>query len=197
MQQSVSDAEPTLSSFRSDADAESWLRAMSPRLASRMPDEDARREFLLATHYEAKRAGLDPQLVLGVIQVESNFRKYAISRAGARGFMQVMPFWVDLIGTPGQNLFHLRTSLRYGCTILRHYLDIEKGNLSRALARYNGSLGKGNGYAQKVIRTWTTYWSLRPSSPTAREERVGARERAAPRHSDRREGPMQFMGSPN
>ena len=93
-------------------------------------------------HYEATRAGLDPQLVLGVIQVESRFRKYAVSKAGARGYMQVMPFWVDLIGDGKQNLFNLRTNLRYGCTILRHYLDIERGDTFRALGRYNGSLGK-------------------------------------------------------
>jgi soluble lytic murein transglycosylase-like protein len=99
------------------------------------------------------RAGLNPQLILGVIQVESAFRKYAVSRAGARGYMQVMPFWVKLIGTSEHNLFHLRTNLRYGCTILRHYLDIEKGDLFRALGRYNGTLGKAD-YPNRVIRTW-------------------------------------------
>jgi len=90
----------------------------------------------------AKRAGLDPQLVLGLIQVESNFRKHAVSYAGARGYMQVMPFWVKLIGAKDHNLFHIRTNLRYGCTILRHYLDMEKGDLYRALGRYNGSRGR-------------------------------------------------------
>jgi soluble lytic murein transglycosylase-like protein len=108
-------------------------------------------------HYEAKRAGLDPQLVLGVIQVESNFRKYAVSRAGARGYMQVMPFWVDLIGRNDDNLFHLRTNLRFGCVILRHYLDQEKGDLFRALGRYNGSLGQA-GYPSLVIRVWQRDW---------------------------------------
>lgn len=98
--------------------------------------------MLKAVHYEATRAGLDPILVLGLMQVESGFKKYAYSSVGARGYMQVMPFWVDLIGKKDHNLFHLRTNLRYGCTILRHYLDIEKGNMSRALGRYNGSLGK-------------------------------------------------------
>ena len=106
------------------------------------PTPTARTEFLATVHYEATRAGLDPQLVLGVIHHESNFRKYAVSVADARGFMQVMPFWVRLIGTPDQNLFQLRTNLRYGCTILRHYLDVENGDVYRALGRYNGSLGR-------------------------------------------------------
>ena len=119
-----------------------WVAQMSAKLATRMPDAAARNEFLATVHYEATRAGLDPQLVLGVIHHESNFRKYAISAADARGFMQVMPFWVRLIGSPGQNLFQLRTNLRYGCTILRHYLDVENGDLYRALGRYNGSLGQ-------------------------------------------------------
>jgi soluble lytic murein transglycosylase-like protein len=108
----------------------------------RITDDGARNEFLATVHYEATRAGLDPQLVLGVIHHESNFRKYAISVASARGYMQVMPFWVKLIGTPDQNLFQLRTNLRYGCTILRHYLDVENGDVYRALGRYNGSLGR-------------------------------------------------------
>ena len=120
----------------------SWLAEMSRVLAPRFPDDMGRTEFLATVHYEATRAGLDPQLVLGVIHHESNFRKYAVSSADARGFMQVMPFWVKLIGTADQNLFQLRTNLRYGCTILRHYLDVEKGDVYRALGRYNGSLGR-------------------------------------------------------
>lgn len=139
--------------FADPADGERWLNEMSARLAKRLPDPAAREEFLKTVHYEAIRAGLDPQLVLGVIQVESAFRKYAVSRAGARGYMQVMPFWVELIGTGEDNLFHLRTNLRYGCTILRHYIDIEKGDLFRALGRYNGSLGQAE-YPNRVIRTW-------------------------------------------
>ena len=139
--------------FDTESQARHWLRAMSQRLSDRMPDRHAREAFLVSVHYEAKRAGLDPQLVLGVIQVESNFRKYAVSRAGARGYMQVMPFWRKLIGNQDHNLFHLRTNLRYGCTILRHYLDIEKGDLFRALGRYNGTLGKAE-YPNRVIRTW-------------------------------------------
>ena len=119
-----------------------WLAAMSPKLARRIPDAATRNDLLATVHYEATRAGLDPLLVLAVIHHESNFRKYAVSSADARGFMQVMPFWVRLIGSPDQNLFQLRTNLRYGCTILRHYLDVENGDVFRALGRYNGSLGQ-------------------------------------------------------
>jgi len=154
LQRSVSDAGVTRSAFGDDAGAQAWIAALSPRLAARLPDVEGREEFLLTAHYEALRAGLDPLLVLGLIQVESNFRKYAVSRAGARGFMQVMPFWVRTIGTPDHNLFHLRTSLRYGCTILRHYLDLEKGDLARALARYNGSLGRRTDYPDRVMAAW-------------------------------------------
>lgn len=134
---------------------------MSSRLAKKMPERVAREEFLLTVHYEARRAGLDPQLVLGLIQVESAFRKYAVSSAGARGFMQVMPFWAKLIGTTEHNLFNLRTNLRYGCTILRHYIDIEGGNLFRALGRYNGSLGKPD-YPNMVLRAWDGNWRYTP-----------------------------------
>jgi soluble lytic murein transglycosylase-like protein len=154
LQRSVADAGVTRSAFGDAAVAQAWIAALSPRLATRLPDADGREEFLLTAHYEATRAGLDPLLVLGLIQVESNFRKYAVSRAGARGFMQVMPFWVQSIGTPDHNLFHLRTSLRYGCTILRHYLDLEKGDLARALARYNGSLGRPTDYPGRVMSAW-------------------------------------------
>jgi soluble lytic murein transglycosylase-like protein len=138
-----------------------WLDEMSRRLERRIPDRNYRVELLTTVHYEATRAGLDPQLVLGLIQVESAFRKYAISSAGARGFMQVMPFWTGLIGQGGDNLFHLRTNLRYGCTILRHYLDIEKGDLFRALGRYNGSLGKPH-YPNLVRTAWERDWGYQP-----------------------------------
>ena len=134
-----------------------WLSDMSQRLEKRMPDRDARIDFLKTVYYEAKRAGLDPQMVLGLIQVESGFRKYAVSSAGARGYMQIMPFWVKLIGNQDSNLFHLRTNLRFGCTILRHYLDIEKGDLYRALGRYNGSLGKPE-YPNMVRAAWERNW---------------------------------------
>lgn len=138
-----------------------WLNEMTPRLAKRMPDTRERVEFLKTVYYEAQRAGLDPQLVLSLIQVESGFRKYAVSSVGARGLMQVMPFWVKAIGTNDHNLFHLRTNLRYGCTILRHYLDREKGDLFRALGRYNGSLGKAE-YPNAVHASWQRNWSYLP-----------------------------------
>jgi soluble lytic murein transglycosylase-like protein len=130
--------------FASSAIRARWLAEMSSRLVRRMPDEAERHGFLLNVHYEARRAGLDPQLVLALIEVESTFRRYAVSTAGARGLMQVMPFWTRLLadGDAGQ-LFDARVNLRYGCTIMRHYLDREQGNLFRALGRYNGSLGRG------------------------------------------------------
>lgn len=162
LQKSVSDARPQVSSFKSPLEATEWLAEMSRRLEKRIPDREYRIELLRSVHYEATRAGLDPQLVLGLIQVESGFRKYALSSAGARGYMQVMPFWVKLIGLPSDNLFHLRTNLRYGCTILRHYLDIEKGDLFRALGRYNGSLGKAE-YPDMVRAAWHARWSYAPT----------------------------------
>lgn len=148
-------------------DAIEWLSEMSVRLEKRIPDRDGRLEFLRAVHYEATRAGLDPQLVLGLIQVESGFKKYAVSAAGARGFMQVMPFWIKVIGRGDDNLFHLRTNLRYGCTILRHYLDIEKGDLYRALGRYNGSLGQPQ-YPNLVRGAWDRNWTYTKSRIASR-----------------------------
>jgi soluble lytic murein transglycosylase-like protein len=134
-----------------------WLNDVSQRLERRMPDPAERLDFLKTVYYEAKRAGLDPHMVLGLIQVESGFRKYALSSVGARGYMQIMPFWVKLIGNPDSNLFHLRTNLRFGCTILRHYLDMENGNLYRALGRYNGSLGRPE-YPNMVRAAWEGNW---------------------------------------
>lgn len=151
--------------FDDEHEARAWLAAMSSRLAKRIPGRVDREDLLVTVHYEAKRAGLDPQLVLGLIQVESAFRKYAVSSVGARGYMQVMPFWVKLIGTTDQNLFNLRINLRYGCTILRHYLDIENGNLFRALGRYNGSLGKAE-YPYTVLHAWDGTWNYTSSSTT-------------------------------
>jgi soluble lytic murein transglycosylase-like protein len=120
-----------------------WLGAMSSRLRRRKPDWDERKEFLQTAWYESRRAGLDTGLVLGLIQVESAFRKFAVSRVGARGYMQVMPFWTRLIGNGDpSSLFHMQTNLRFGCVILRHYLDRERGDLYMALGRYNGSRGK-------------------------------------------------------
>jgi soluble lytic murein transglycosylase-like protein len=150
--------------FRRSEDGERWLSAMSARLARRIPDRKQRLELLRTIHFEALRAGLDPQLVLGVIEVESGFRKYAVSRAGARGYMQVMPFWTAEAGRARDNLFHLRTNLIYGCWILRHYLDREKGDYWRALGRYNGSLGKG-AYPDTVLAAWKGRWKY--DGPTA------------------------------
>jgi soluble lytic murein transglycosylase-like protein len=146
--------------FREREDAHKWLFEMSRRLEKRVPDRKQRLELLRSAHFEALRAGLDPQLVLGIIEVESSFRKYAVSRAGARGYMQVMPFWIKLIGSQGDNLFHLRTNLRYGCVILRHYLDLEKGDYFRALGRYNGSLGKPD-YPRAVLAAWKVRWGYK------------------------------------
>jgi soluble lytic murein transglycosylase-like protein len=153
----ISDRAVPVLNFRDPANAHRWLFDMSKRLARHVPDRAERIRLLKTVHYEAARAGLDPQLVLGVIQVESAFRKYAVSSAGARGYMQVMPFWVKLIGRRGDNLFHLRTNLRFGCVILRHYLDIEKGDYFRALGRYNGSLGQAE-YPNLVMRAWKGHW---------------------------------------
>lgn len=158
LHKAVSDARPSVSSFRNPLEAADWLGEMSRRLEKRIPSREYRIDLLRSVHYEATRAGLDPQLVLGLMQVESGFRKYAVSSAGARGYMQVMPFWVKVIGRPDDSLFDLRTSLRYGCTILRHYLDIEKGDLYRALGRYNGSLGKPE-YPNMVRAAWQNQWS--------------------------------------
>ena len=153
----VSDRASPESRFVSIEEKINWLAEMSRRLEKRIPDRTARLELIKAVHYEASRAGLDPQLVFGLIQIESGFRKYAVSTAGARGYMQVMPFWVRLIGRPEHNLFHMRTNLRYGCTILRHYLDLEKGDLYRALGRYNGSLGQP-AYPNAVRASWEKQW---------------------------------------
>ncbi|GAB3476124.1 transglycosylase [Polaromonas eurypsychrophila] len=120
-----------------------WLGTMSDRLHKKKPEWQIRKEFLQTVWYESKRAGLDVALVLGLIQVESNFRKFAVSRVGARGYMQVMPFWTRVIGDgDAGKLFHMQTNLRFGCVILRHYLDREKGDLFMGLGRYNGSRGK-------------------------------------------------------
>ncbi len=156
LQHSVSDQAVPNSVFATKYEADVWLNEMSRRLQKWIPDAAYRMDFLKTVHYEARRAGLDPQMVLGLIEVESGFRKYAVSSAGARGYMQVMPFWVKEIGAPEHNLFHLRTNLRYGCTILRHYLDMENGNLYRALGRYNGSLGSPE-YPNMVRAAWHKY----------------------------------------
>ena len=160
----VADRAPAAMHFRAAEDGQRWLAEMDRRLERRIPDRQQRLELLRTVQYEATRARLDPQLVLGVIEVESGFRKYAVSRAGARGYMQVMPFWVKLIGQPSHNLFHLRTNLAYGCAILRHYLDLERGDYFRALGRYNGSLGKPE-YPNLVLAAWRGRWKY--EGPTA------------------------------
>jgi soluble lytic murein transglycosylase-like protein len=172
LQASIADKPAPRHAFTDSESAVDWLAEMSHRLEARMPNFQSRVEFLRTVHFEANRARLDPQLVLAVIQIESNFRKYAVSRSGARGYMQVMPFWVGLVGRQGDNLFSLRYNLRYGCVILKYYLDREKGNLFRALSRYNGSLGKPE-YPNMVIGAWRSVWRYQgklaavPASPGA------------------------------
>ncbi|NLO79861.1 MAG: lytic transglycosylase domain-containing protein [Xanthomonadaceae bacterium] len=144
-------------SFTNRYVAEVWLMDMSQRLARWLPEPNERLELLRQVHYEATRAGLPPELVLAVIEVESAFNRWAISSAGAQGLMQIMPFWLKEIGRPDDNLFHVGTNLRYGCTILRHYLDRSKGNLTEALARYNGSYGRYD-YPQRVYRALDRHW---------------------------------------
>ncbi len=143
-------------SFADRFDGEVWLTDMSQRLAKRIPDHDVRIDLLKNVHYESQRAGLEPELVLSVIQVESNFNPFAISRAGALGIMQIMPFWLKEIGKPGDNLFHMHTNLRYGCTILRYYLDKERGNRVRALMRYNGT--RERHYPAQVYKVFDQRW---------------------------------------
>lgn len=144
-------------SFEDRFDAEVWLTDMSRRLAPKIENPEERIQLLTRVHYEAARAELPPELVLAVIDVESNFDPYAISVAGALGLMQVMPFWRDEIGRPNDNLIHVDTNLRYGCTILKYYLDKEHGDLRRALGRYNGSIGRRS-YPNKVIDKLSRKW---------------------------------------
>ena len=159
----ISNQAPPVPEFR---DTESrlkyllWLGAMSDRLKKKKPEWQIRKEFLQAVWYESKRAGLDTTLVMGLIQVESNFRKFAVSSVGARGYMQVMPFWTRVIGDgDATKLFHMQTNLRFGCVILRHYLDREKGDLFMGLGRYNGSRGKAP-YPDAVLSA-TRQWEFK------------------------------------
>jgi len=144
-------------SFDDRFHAEVWLTDMSRRLERQVKDADERMRILTRVHYEASLVGLEPELVLAVIDVESNFDPYAISVAGALGLMQVMPFWRNEIGRPNDNLIRLETNLRYGCTILKFYLDKENGDLRRALGRYNGSLGKRD-YPNRVVKRLSEKW---------------------------------------
>ena len=156
----IHDSRPPKPSFRSPqarAHYEAWLAEMSNRLRRKIPDTMSRIEFLETAWYEATRAGLDPGLVLGLIQVESAYRKYAVSIVGARGYMQVMPFWTKVIGDSNRRaLFDMQTNLRYGCSILRMYIDMERGNLFLALGRYNGSRGKDK-YPNAVLAAWKNW----------------------------------------
>jgi soluble lytic murein transglycosylase-like protein len=147
-------------SFYDKFDAEVWLVDMSKRLSRYIKDPQTRLTLLKQIHAEAKRAQVAPELVISLIHVESGFQRFAISSVGAQGLMQVMPFWKNEIGRPDDNLTDIQTNLRYGCTILKHYIDKEKGNLIRALGRYNGSLGKLK-YPEKVLRFWEKYWFIK------------------------------------
>jgi soluble lytic murein transglycosylase-like protein len=156
----ILDARPPRPVFTNPADQaryDGWLADMSGRLKRKLPDEQQRREFLETVWYEARRAGLEPSLVLGLIQVESAYRKYAVSIVGARGYMQVMPFWTNVIGdSDRRKLFNMQTNLRYGCAILRMYVDMERGDLFLALGRYNGSRGKPD-YPNAVLKAWNNW----------------------------------------
>lgn len=153
---------PSFESLDQRLDYLSWLGEISNRLKRRKAEHVARVEFLEAVWYESRRAGLEPALVLAIVQVESAFRKYAISAAGARGYMQVMPFWARSIGDGNVgHLFHMQTNLRFGCVILRHYLDLEKGDLYLALGRYNGSRGRAE-YPEAVLRARKAWEYRRP-----------------------------------
>ena len=144
-----------------------WMAEMSQRLSARVPEYRSRIDLLRTLDYECTRAGLDRQMVLGLIQVESGFRRYAISPVGARGYMQVMPFWASLIGDgDARRLFEMRTNLRFGCVILRYYLDREQGDLFRALGRYNGSVGRPE-YPQAVLAAWRGQWNYIPRATDA------------------------------
>ena len=153
----IKDARPPKPAFRDDAARASyqlWLGEMSSRLKRKIADDQSRIEFLEAVWYESTRSGLDPAMVLGLIQVESAYRKYAVSMVGARGYMQVMPFWTSVVGDNDRSkLFNMQANLRYGCAILRMYLDMEGGNLYLALGRYNGSRGKPQ-YPNAVLSAW-------------------------------------------
>ena len=139
-----------------------WIGEMSERLKKKLPDVQVRLEFLETAWYEAHRAGLDPSLVLGLIQVESAFRKYALSPVGAHGYMQVMPFWTRVIGDGDRRkLFNMQTNLRFGCAILRMYIDMERGDLYLALGRYNGSRGRPE-YPNSVLSAWRR-WEYKPA----------------------------------
>lgn len=150
---SIAEAE----SFNDRFDAEVWMVAKSEPLTRFVPDPEERFQLLRLVHREATRVGVSPDLVLAVIHVESHFNRFAVSRVGAQGIMQVMPFWKNEIGRDHDNLIDLETNLRYGCTILKHYLDREQGRWPEALARYNGSYGQ-YWYPERVMNAWQRHW---------------------------------------
>jgi soluble lytic murein transglycosylase-like protein len=157
LRQLLKEAVESDSGFEDRFDAQVWLLDMSRRLEKFVKSPHSRIQLLKQVHYEARRVGIEPELVLAVIEVESRFDEFAISVSGARGLMQVMPFWLNEIGISDQNLFKIRTNLRMGCTILRYYIDMEPNDLGRALARYNGSLGR-TVYPNKVISALHKNW---------------------------------------
>lgn len=178
----IANSAPPIPEFR-DMDARlaylRWLGAMSRRLTRRKADWDERKEFLQTVWYESRRAGLDTGLVLGLIQVESAFRKFAVSRVGARGYMQVMPFWTRVIGNGDPaSLFHMQTNLRFGCVILRHYIDRERGDLYMALGRYNGSRGQPQ-YPNAVFAA-ARNWEYKESPALQREAASAVQPAKAP-----------------
>lgn len=156
-QQLLAEAIDQSTSFDNRFEAQVWLVDMSHRLRRYMPNDQERLVFLRLVHQEATRVGISPELVLAVIHVESGFQQFAISSVGALGYMQVMPFWKNKIGSSSDNLMHTHTNLRYGCSILKIYLDRERGDWIRALARYNGSLGRTK-YPERVLLYWEKYW---------------------------------------
>lgn len=175
LQRALADTEviPTGSTNPNPATDTSWLEVMSQRLAKHIPDEAERFEFLTAIRLESERAGVDPQLMLGLIEVESGFRKYAVSSLGARGYTQIMPHWAEKIGTPGDNLFLLRTNLRYGAVLLRHYIDLDGGDYYGALGRYNNDPIGRPGYPFLVIGAWKSHWDYKPTTSTTDVKNAG------------------------
>ena len=157
LRQLLTDAINSSESFDDRFHAEVWLLDMSNRLQRHINDEQLRITLLKQVHHEASLAKLQPELVLAVIEVESHFDSYAVSSAGAQGIMQVMPFWLDEIGRPDDNLIVLHTNLRMGCTILKYYMNMEKNDLHKALARYNGSRGS-KVYSNKVLKALRNHW---------------------------------------
>ena len=157
LRQRLIEAINTASSFQDRYEAEVWLLDMSTRLKPYIQNDRERLQLLKNIHHEASQAELQPELVLAVIDIESRFDRFAVSRAGALGLMQIMPFWLNEIGHPNDNLLEINTNLRMGCTILKYYLEKESGDLRRALARYNGSLGS-TVYPDKILETLRMRW---------------------------------------